>query len=67
MDICFQLGQKYLWADIPCLIQDDEEDKRDQMETMKSIYTSACAVLIAAYGDSMDFGISGVRSPGKIA
>lgn len=58
--VCVQLGQRYLWADRLCIIQDDGEDKKNQIEAMEEIYSSAQLVLIAAYGDSMDFGIPGV-------
>ena len=58
--VCILLGQKYLWADRLCVIQDDDDDKKDQIEAMGSIYSSSLLVLVAAYGDSMDFGIPGV-------
>ena len=60
IQICIQLGQNHLWVDRLCVIQDDDEDKESQIEAMKEIFSSAELVLIAAYGDSMSFGIAGV-------
>ncbi|KKZ60194.1 hypothetical protein EMCG_05116 [[Emmonsia] crescens] len=58
--LCLQMGQRYLWVDRLCIIQDDGGDKKNQIEAMDDIFSSAQIVLIAAYGDSMDFGIPGV-------
>jgi len=61
--VCIQLGHRYLWADRLCIIQDDADDKSNQIEAMGAVYLSADLVLIAAYGDSMDYGIPGVSHP----
>ncbi|OJD12294.1 hypothetical protein AJ78_07085 [Emergomyces pasteurianus Ep9510] len=60
ISVCLQMGQRYLWVDRLCIIQDDGGDKKIQIEAMDTIFSSAQIVLIAAYGDSMDFGIPGV-------
>lgn len=63
MTICTELGVRYLWADRLCIIQDDPEDKMNQIEAMNDVYSSALLVLVAAYGNSMDFGIYGISRP----
>ncbi|KAL2829537.1 heterokaryon incompatibility protein-domain-containing protein [Aspergillus cavernicola] len=63
--ICVQLDERYLWADRLCIIQDDAEDLKNQIEAMGEIYSSAQIVLVAAYGDSMNFGIPGISYPRK--
>ncbi|KAH6680860.1 heterokaryon incompatibility protein-domain-containing protein [Halenospora varia] len=60
MSVCLQLGERFLWADRLCIIQDDADDKKNQIEAMGDIYLSARLVLVVAYGDSMHFGIPGV-------
>jgi len=60
ISVCLELGYQYLWVDRICIIQDDQEDKNSQIEAMGSIFQRADLVLIAAYGDSMDYGIAGV-------
>ncbi|KAF2812976.1 HET-domain-containing protein [Mytilinidion resinicola] len=61
MLVCEQLGEQFLWVDRLCILQDDEEDKKRQIDTMGGIYSAANFVIIAAYGDNMDYGLSGVR------
>ncbi|KAF7504687.1 hypothetical protein GJ744_001968 [Endocarpon pusillum] len=63
MTISTQLGERYLWVDRLCIIQDDPKDKKNQIEAMSDVYTSARLVLIAAYGNNMDFGIPGISCP----
>ncbi|ERF72648.1 hypothetical protein EPUS_05702 [Endocarpon pusillum Z07020] len=60
MTISTRLGERYLWVDRLCIIQDDPKDKMNQIEAMSDVYTSARLVLIAAYGNNMDFGIHGI-------
>jgi len=57
---CIILDERYLWVDRLCIVQDDLESKQQQIESMAAIYSSAFLVLIAAYGDNMDFGLAGV-------
>ncbi|KAJ5547158.1 Heterokaryon incompatibility [Penicillium frequentans] len=61
------MGERYLWADRLCIIQDDADDKKSQIEAMGDIYSSAQLVLVAAYGDSMEYGIPGISAPRKAA
>lgn len=60
MKVCAQLGERYLWADRLCIIQDDAGDKENQIDAMGDIYSSAHLVLAITHGDSMDFGIPGI-------
>ncbi|KAF2798680.1 HET-domain-containing protein [Melanomma pulvis-pyrius CBS 109.77] len=60
MTVCNRLGIDYLWADRLCIVQDDPDDKMYQIMAMDEIYSCALLVLVAAHGDSMDFGIDGV-------
>lgn len=66
MQVCANLGERYLWVDRLCIIQDDLADKAAQINAMGSIYSSACLVLVAAHGDSMDFGIPGISRPREV-
>lgn len=53
MEVCRQLGERYLWVDSLCIIQDDENDILSSVEAMASIYSEAHFVIIAAHGNDM--------------
>lgn len=58
---CKELGQKYLWIDQICINQDDPEDKANQIASMAAIYSSASLVIVAARGESVHSGLSGMH------
>ncbi|KAF9630207.1 hypothetical protein BFW01_g388 [Lasiodiplodia theobromae] len=60
MTVCERLSERYLWADCLCIMQDDPDEKQDQISRMAGIYTAAEAVLVLASGDSMDQAVPGV-------
>ncbi|KAH6716376.1 heterokaryon incompatibility protein-domain-containing protein [Leptodontidium sp. MPI-SDFR-AT-0119] len=60
IQVCVYLNERYLWADRLCIVQDDPENMQHQIDSMGAIFSSATLVLIAAHGDHMDFGLSGV-------
>ncbi|KAI0177833.1 heterokaryon incompatibility protein-domain-containing protein [Pestalotiopsis sp. NC0098] len=62
MDVCRILGQRYLWVDSLCIMQDDKVDKYGQIESMGAIYSRADLVIVAACGDSMQYGLPGVNN-----
>ena len=45
---CKQLGQRYLWVDALCIVQDDPDDKRTQIPQMADIYSGALLAVSAA-------------------
>jgi hypothetical protein len=55
-----ELGERYLWVDRHCIIQDDEASKAHQVDSMASIYANAHLTLIAADGADADAGLQGV-------
>ncbi|ETS83808.1 hypothetical protein PFICI_05684 [Pestalotiopsis fici W106-1] len=60
MRVCEQLGQRYLWVDRLCIVQDDKQDKYGQIRSLEAIYSRAELVIIAASGDDMQSGLPGV-------
>jgi hypothetical protein len=58
--VCEQLQERYLWIDRLCIIQDDPEDKALQIKAMDKIFSAARFVIVAAYGDGVNFGIRGI-------
>jgi len=57
-----RLGDRYLWVDALCILQDPEcEDKKVQLPYMNRIYSSSVLTIAAAYGEGADAGLPGVR------
>lgn len=55
-----RLGERYLWVDSLCIIQDNEIDVGFQVDSMDSIYANALLVLVGAAGHDADAGLPGV-------
>ncbi len=62
------IGERYLWVDRLCIVQDDFEAKHAQIHNMGPIYANAYFTKVAALGTSADYGLRGIRgiSPAKI-
>ncbi|KAI9868804.1 MAG: hypothetical protein M1813_004655 [Trichoglossum hirsutum] len=56
-----KLGERYLWVDSLCIVQDDAENKQQQISNMDRIYGSACWTLVAAAGGDANCGLPGLR------
>ncbi|KAK0515023.1 hypothetical protein JMJ35_002402 [Cladonia borealis] len=56
-----QLGEKFLWVDSLCIVQDDYEEKEEHLSCMGSIYANAY-VTVAATGGTAFGGLRGVEN-----
>ncbi len=54
------IGERYLWVDRLCIIQDDDQHKAEQLSWMSSIYANSYFTIIAADGDDSNYGLRGV-------
>lgn len=54
------MEQRYLWVDRLCIVQDDFENKKAQLDSMASIYALSYFTIIAADGSDADHGLRGV-------
>jgi len=60
------LGERYLWVDAVCIVQDDAEDIQTQTAAMDAVFSGAVLTIAAAAGSDADHGLPGIR-PGSRA
>ena len=54
------LGERYLWVDRLCIVQDDLNTKQGFLNAMGSIYANAYFTIVAADGHHADHGLRGL-------
>ncbi|KAL9065495.1 MAG: hypothetical protein Q9161_008200 [Pseudevernia consocians] len=62
IDLVRELGERHLWVDSLCIIQDDPEDKANQIMAMDTIYSSAVLTIAATSGSNADAGLAGGKT-----
>ncbi|KAI8938245.1 hypothetical protein NX059_005905 [Plenodomus lindquistii] len=60
MSFVKSLGERYLWIDTVCIIQDDKVNKAKAIAQMCSIYSRAVATIVSLSGQSADAGLPGI-------
>lgn len=65
MRVVRSMGERYLWVDRLCIIQDSPQ-KHEQIAKMDSIYGTAVLTIVAAYGSDANAGLRGVRPGSRI-
>ena len=59
--VTLALGERYLWVDSCCIVQDDEQDKLEYVPRMDLIYGLASVTIIATSGITAEAGLPGVK------
>ncbi|KAL3595404.1 hypothetical protein FPOAC2_09731 [Fusarium poae] len=54
------LGEKWLWVDSLCVVQDDEVALSHELKQMHRIYASSFLTIIAKDGNDADYGLRGL-------
>lgn len=62
ISLCAQLGERYLWVDSLCIVQ-DTPDKHSQIQQMDQIYHNAALCIVAATGRDANAGLARVSKP----
>ncbi|KAH9481683.1 hypothetical protein JR316_0006210 [Psilocybe cubensis] len=62
MTFVAKIGERYLWTDSLCLIQDDPSDLIDGISKMDLVYQCGIFTLVAASGTDANGGLPGVNS-----
>lgn len=65
MGLIPQLGEKYLWVDSLCLVQDDEQLFRLNIQHMASIFETAVLTLVVADGEDAQYELRGLHGISK--
>lgn len=60
MKLCALTGQRYLWVDRVCIVQDDYETKQQHLQAMAETYAKAEFTIVAADGSDANHGLSGL-------
>jgi len=61
IQVVCSLGQRYLWIDLYCIPQNDEQEKSRLINIMGSIYKNSSLTIIAAAGSGPEHGLPGVN------
>jgi hypothetical protein len=61
------LGERYLWVDSLCIIQDSSEDLAFQIPLVGYIYVKALVTIVAGSGDHNDAGLPGIGGWERLA
>lgn len=57
------LGERYLWVDSLCIIQDDTEFLQNHLSKMAAIFEHATLTIVAADGSDASHGLCGISRP----
>lgn len=55
-----EVGERYLWVDALCIVQDDYDTKQLHLDSMAFIYANSFFTVVAAEGPNADHGLRGV-------
>jgi hypothetical protein len=61
MSLVKGIGERYLWVDALCIVQDDYSSQKIQLAQMGLVYSLASFVIVAAAGDGSNAGLPGTR------
>lgn len=61
-----QLGERYIWIDSLCILQDNAQNATANIEAMDSIYRYATIVVLVAEDNAASNGLPGVSNPRQV-
>ncbi|KAH6692120.1 heterokaryon incompatibility protein-domain-containing protein [Leptodontidium sp. MPI-SDFR-AT-0119] len=62
MKLCVKLGERHLWVDSLCIVQDDPVFQKQQIDIMDTIYAAATFTIVAAAGNHANAGLPGIST-----
>lgn len=61
MQLVKEIGERYLWVDNMCIVQNDQTSKNYWIHEMAAVYAGAVVTIVAAAGVDSSAGLPGVR------
>ena len=61
------LGERFLWTDAICIVQDDPVDKAELIKDMDTVYARATLTIVAAEGEHANSGLPGIHPNSRCA
>lgn len=61
IEVVKAIGERYLWNDALCIVQNDPEEIKEHVGFMDAVYGSALATIISAEGSSANSGLEGIQ------
>lgn len=61
MELVSMIGERYLWVDALCIVQDDDVELAEQTAQMDLVYARALLTIIVAAGTNADGGVPGLK------
>ncbi|KAM7198929.1 Heterokaryon incompatibility protein (HET) domain containing protein [Naviculisporaceae sp. PSN 640] len=62
-----EIGERYLWCDALCLVQNDKVDVQRGLKSMDYIYEQALFTIVGAYGHNADAGLPGLLPGSRLS
>ena len=61
IEIVKAMGERYLWTDALCILQESTREALEQISYMDRVYSGALCTIVAAQGATANSGIEGIR------
>jgi hypothetical protein len=61
IEVVKAIGERYLWNDALCIVQNDGDEVKEHISFMDAIYGSAVATIISADGSNANAGLEGIQ------
>jgi hypothetical protein len=66
MGVTRLLGERYLWVDALCIVQDDNDVRYSLIHNMHAVYANATVTIVAADSADADAGLKGIQGVSSI-
>ena len=61
IEVVKAMGERYLWTDALCILQENTEESLEQISYMDRVFSGAICTIVAAQGATANSGIEGIR------